>query len=249
MFTSYFGERYLAQKRRDAPTTGRFWNVTKSGSTAEIAIYDEIGFWGTTAADFRDELRALDVERITLRINSPGGDVFDGIAIFNLLKAHPAAIDVVVDGIAASAASFIAMAGETVKMSRHSMMMIHEAWGFAMGPAADMRKAADMLERLTGEIASMYAERSSVAKEVWLARMAEETWYTDQEAVDAGLADEVLAAKAPENVFDLSMFRNAPRATAERSESDDPEGDDQPAEPDWQEEARFAVAAAQLEVA
>ena len=90
MFTSYFGERYLAQKRQAAPKSGKFWNVARAGETAEVAIFDEIGFWGTTAADFRDELRALDVERITLRLNSPGGDVFDGIAIFNLLKNHPA---------------------------------------------------------------------------------------------------------------------------------------------------------------
>ncbi len=245
MYTSYFGERYLAQNRHPAPLGGKFWNVARSGTTAELAIYDEIGFFGTNAADFRDEIRALDVERITLRLNSPGGDVFDGIAIYNLLKAHPASIDVVVDGIAASAASFIAMAGDTVKMSRHSMMMIHEAWGFAMGPAADMRKAADMLERLTGEIASMYAERSNTPKATWLARMADETWYRDQEAVDAGLADEVLAVEAPKNVFDLSMFRNVPRPVV----ADAKPVDDRQEEPDWQLAARHDIAAALLEVA
>lgn len=251
MFTSYFGERYLsAQKRREAPRAQKFWSVSNKGDQPEIAIYDEIGFWGTTAAEFRDELNAIKSDRITLRLNSPGGDVFDGLAIFNILKAHPAAIDVVVDGIAASAASFIAMAGDTIKMSRHSMMMIHEAWGFAMGPAADMRKAADMLERLTGEIASIYTERSGVAKDVWLGRMSEETWFNDQEAVDAGLADEVIAAAAaPKNVFDLSMFRHTPLALDHEPESDTHEQSNQPARPDWQQEALLRVGAAQMEVA
>lgn len=247
MYTSFFGDRYMAAKRREAPRAGKFWRVSNAAEQPEIALYDEIGFWGTTAADFREEVMAIKAERITLKLNSPGGDVFDGIAIFNTLKAHPAAIDVVVDGIAASAASFIAMAGDTVKMSRHSMMMIHEAWGFAMGPAADMRKAADMLDRLTGEIASMYAERSKVAKDVWLGRMADETWFSDQEAVDAGLADEVLGAEAPKNVFDLSMFRNAPRQL--RESAPEPPGNNQPAPLDWQTAARLRIAAAELEVA
>ncbi|MFZ2738437.1 MAG: head maturation protease, ClpP-related [Burkholderiaceae bacterium] len=248
MFSTYFGDRYLARRRQAPPESGKFWNVTRKGSTAEVAIFDEIGFWGTTAADFRNEIRALDVERITLRLNSPGGDVFDGIAIHNLLKQHPAAIDVVVDGIAASAASFVAMAGDTVKMSRHSMMMVHEAWGFAMGPAADMRKAADMLERLTNEIAEMYAERSGTDSAIWLTRMAAETWFSDQEAVDAGLADEVLGVEAAKNAFDLSMFRHPPRVDAPPPAATRAE-DALPSEPDWKLAARFALATADLEVA
>jgi ATP-dependent Clp endopeptidase proteolytic subunit ClpP len=246
VFTSYFGERYLAQNRRPAPT-GKFWNVTRTATSAEIAIFEEIGFFGVTASDFRDEIKAINAERITLRLNSPGGDVFDGIAIYRTLKDHPAAIDVIVDGIAASAASFIAMAGDTVKMSRHSMLMVHEAWGFAMGPAADMRKAADMLQMLTSEIASMYAERSGSPVSGWLERMAAETWFTDQEAVDVGLADEVIGVSAPKNLFDLSMFRNVPRTDAR--DAGPTNEDDQPDEPDWQLAARHAIAAARLEVA
>lgn len=248
MYTSFFGDRYMAAKRREAPRAEKFWRVSNLGEQPEIALYDEIGFWGTTAADFRQEVMAIKSERITLKLNSPGGDVFDGIAIYNTLKHHPAAIDVVVDGIAASAASFIAMAGDTIKMSRHSMMMIHEAWGFAMGPAGDMRKAADMLERLTGEIASMYAERTQSSKEDWLVRMAAETWFNDQEAVDAGLADEILSVAAPKNVFDLSMFRNAPRFERDSSAGRTTTEPDQSTD-DWQVAARFAIANAQLEVA
>ncbi len=174
----------------------RFRNA--GDGAAEILIYDEIGGWddGVNAQSFLDELAALgDVDRITLRLNSPGGDVFDGVAIYNALLNHPAAVDVRVDGLAASAASFIAQAGDTIGMEHASQMMIHDASGFACGNEADMLEAADLLGRISNTIADIYAARAGGDPDQWRTVMRGEQWYSADEAVTAGLAD--TAAKRP----------------------------------------------------
>lgn len=217
---------------------------------AEIDLYDEIGFFGITAADFRAELKAVTAGRITLHINSPGGDVFDAVAIYNALRDHPAEITTVVDSLAASAASFIALAGDRVVMSKHAQMMIHDAWGMALGNADDMRKAAEFLDRQSDVIAGIYADRAGGTVEEWRALMAEETWFSDEEAVEAGLAHEIGSQQAAKNSFDLSVFRNAPvMAEPEREQEATDSGDDQPDVPDWRKSALLQVAAARLEVA
>jgi ATP-dependent Clp endopeptidase proteolytic subunit ClpP len=183
----------LSARQPEEGEKGRGWyTITNvSQSEAEVFIYDEIGMWGVTAGDFVNELREIKASNITLRINSPGGDVFDGIAIYNAVKRHKAEVAVFVDGIAASAASFIAMAGDTVTMMPHSQMMIHEAHGLVIGPADDMRKMADILDKSSDNIASIYAERAGGTTEEWRGRMRDETWISDQEAVDLGLADSI----------------------------------------------------------
>jgi ATP-dependent protease ClpP protease subunit len=193
----------------------------KAGSpAADVWIYAEIGAWGITAEGLVSELSALNVSDITVHLNSPGGDVFDGIAIMNALRDHPAQITVKVDALAASIASVIAQAGNKIIMGRNSTMMIHNASGFAMGEAADLRKMADLLEGTTANIASIYAERAGGDVAGWLAVMDKETWYTAQEAVDAGLADEVAplptesAAAKQAASFDLSIYNHAPTLTA-----------------------------------
>lgn len=160
--------------------------------TAELYIYDEIGYWGVTAGDVAFVLSQVTSPKLTVRLNSPGGDVFDGVAIYNLLLDHAAMVDVVVDGLAASAASFIAMAGETVTANSGSQFMIHDAWGLAIGNAADMTEMASVLEKTSAMIASIYAERAGGEADGWRTAMLAETWYSAQEAVDAGLADEVV---------------------------------------------------------
>lgn len=162
-----------------------------SDTEAEIAIYDEIGYFGVSANDFIRDLSAIKASRISLRINSPGGDVFDGIAIYNAIRRHSAQVSVYVDGIAASAASFIAMAGNEVVMSPHSQMMIHEASGLVIGNAADMRQLADILDKSSDNIASIYAEKAGGTVAEWRARMQDETWLSDKEAVKLGLADRI----------------------------------------------------------
>ncbi len=170
---------------------GRGWYSIKnvSDTETEIFIYDYIGEFGVSANDFVRELADIRASKITLRINSPGGDVFDGIAIYNACKRHRAEMSVFIDGVAASAASFIAMAGDTVMMMPHSQMMIHEAHGLVIGPADDMRKMADFLDKWSDNIAGIYAEKAGGPVEGWRNRMREETWFSDQEAVDLGLAD------------------------------------------------------------
>lgn len=187
---------------------------------ADVYIYDEIGYFGITAQQFVTELTALNVSTINLHVNSPGGEVYDGIAIYNTLKQHRATVNVYVDGLAASIASVIAMAGDTVTMGRGSHMMIHEAQGFAMGPAEEMRRLADELDAHTRNIAEFYQARAGGDVEAWLAAMAETTWYTAEAAVAAGLADSVANAvpadaDVPVNSWDLSIFGGV-RATAGR---------------------------------
>jgi len=156
------------------------------------------GWFGMTAVDFIEELKAVESAKIDLHLNSPGGEVFDAVAIYNSLVQHDAEVTVYVDGLAASAASFIAQSGDTVIMQKASTMMIHDASGMAWGNAKDMADTANILNKISDNIASIYAERTGGTTEEWRAFMQEEIWYTAKEAVDAGLADKVSTKKAPE---------------------------------------------------
>lgn len=162
-----------------------------------LHLYDEIGFFGVWPADVTDALSGIkgDVE---VHVNSPGGSVFDGVTIYNTLKEHPGKVGVVIDGLAASAASFVAMAADPgqLEVTPNGTVMIHEAWGGCVGPAADMRAAADVLEQQTANIASIYAERGARTAAEYRDLMAAETWAVGQEAVDLGLADKIRDPKA-----------------------------------------------------
>ena len=159
---------------------------------ADVYVYDTIGgFWGMTADDFVRDVASLDVDEIVLHLNSPGGDVFEGVAMANVLRQHPARVTVMVDGLAASAGTVVAMAGDEIVMGVGSQMMIHDAWGFCVGNAADMAKTADMLATTSESIASTYAARTGGNAQDWRALMQAETWYTAEEAVTAGLADRI----------------------------------------------------------
>jgi ATP-dependent protease ClpP protease subunit len=190
-----------------------------AGTSAEVLIYDEIDpWWGVSAATFARDVAALDAETITVRINSPGGDVYEGLAILNSLRGHRARIVTVVDGLAASAASFIAMGGDEIIICRNAEMMIHDASVYAGGNAEVMRKHAENLDRISDNIASIYAERAGGTAEEWRAVMRAETWFSAAEAVAAGLADRTEAAPqtdlAPVARFDLSRFQYAGRRAA-----------------------------------
>lgn len=195
-----------------------------AAGSAEVVIYDEIGWFGVSAQDFIRELRAIDATDITLRVNSPGGEVFDGIAIYNLLRDHPAKVTAYVDGLAASIASVIALAGDRIVMQPSSQFMIHDPWGGCVGNADDMQDMADRLAKHADGIAAIYADRAGGTVADWRQRMAAEVWYTAEEAVEAGLADEVGQHRAPDDapvvdrarasVWDLSVFRYAGREHA-----------------------------------
>lgn len=236
-------------QRQQAPTNGepKSWYSIRnvSRSEAEIMIYDEIGFWGVTASDFIRDLAGISATTINLRINSPGGDVFDGVAIFNALKRHTAEVNVSVDGLAASAASFIAMSGDKVSMSPHSQMMIHEASGLAIGNAEDMRKLADMLDKTSDSIAAIYAERAGGTVDEWRARMKDETWYTDQGAVDAGLADEILGSSGAPPANNRAKNEAPPLEPDPEPEPEEPSSEPKPTPIDWKAVFQDAVSMAE----
>lgn len=168
---------------------------------AEVYLYDEIGIWGTTAGNFIREIKEISAREIALHISSRGGDIFDGIAIYNALRTHSARVVVQVDSMAASIASVIAQAGDERIMITGSQMMIHEAWGIALGNAEDMRAYAEVLDKQTEIIASIYAERSGGTgrKAHYLKLMRAETWMTAEEAVDELLADRVVKPESQDS--------------------------------------------------
>ncbi|WP_179201906.1 head maturation protease, ClpP-related [Streptomyces caniscabiei] len=200
----------------------RITNTMDEGGNAiaSINLYGDIGSWGITAAAFVDELKAIDAPEIRLYISSPGGEVFDGLACYNALRSHRAKVIVQVDSLAASIASVIAMAGDRIIMAPHSQMMIHMAAGVAAGEATELREYADFLDRQSENIAGVYAERAGGTVKQWLKAMAAETWYFADEAVAAGLADEVAKpqrmtpdeeeqARAVAAAWDLSVYNYA----------------------------------------
>ncbi|MET8864662.1 head maturation protease, ClpP-related [Nonomuraea sp. NPDC004580] len=211
--------RKLRARVRQGTTWYKITNQAGVDGPADVAIYDEIGYWGITASDFLAELKEITASEINLRLNSPGGEIFDGIAIYNTLRAHAARVTVHVDSLAASIASVIAMAGDRIVMLSHSQMMIHDAMTVAVGNAAELREMADMLDRQSDNIAGIYAERAGGTVKQWRARMTAETWYSAAEAVEAGLADELVKPARQEEQdlaarWDLSVFAYAGREHA-----------------------------------
>src|SRR5687767_4040065 len=161
--------------------------------TTDLYIYDVIdswgGYWGISASDVVAALQGAG--DVTVHINSPGGEVFEALAIFATFRNHPGTVTMRVEGWAASAASMIAMAGDQVVMEPQAMIMIHDAWSYAFGNAEDLRAEADILDKTSGNIAGMYATKAGGTADVWRAAMQAETWYTAEEAVAAGLADSI----------------------------------------------------------
>lgn len=207
----------IMEAERD--TTGVRLEARRSedGTSGEILLYDVVdswgGFWGVSAVEFREALDSLgDVEELVVRINSPGGEVSEGNAMHNALVDHPARVRVVVDGMAASIASIVAMAGDHIEMNRGAEMMIHNSWMVTVGDTAVLAKDSNLLGRLDRVAADIYAARAGGTREEWLAAMAEETWYLGQEAVDAGLADSAAPLKTknddggPSSLWDRSLF-------------------------------------------
>ncbi len=178
---------------------------------AEISIYDEIGAYGVSAKAFLADLGKLpDATPLTLRLNSPGGSVFDAVAIYNALQRHAGTVTVSIDGIAASAASYIAMAGDEIIMPENAFLMIHDPSGLVMGTAVDMRAMAGALEKIGASLIKGYAAKSGKAEKDIAKLMAAETWFDAAEAVDMGLADTMTAPVKMAASFDVSQFQNAP---------------------------------------
>ena len=179
-----------------------------NGGPTQLHIYDEIGYFGVTAQDMIRDLAEIEGP-LEVHISSPGGEVFDGIAIYNTLRQRQPSV--IIDSLAASIASVIAMAAAPGKLfiSKNAQMMIHDGHGMAIGNATDMRELADVLDRTSNNIASIYAERTGKPDAFWRQLMKDESWYSGQEAVDAGLADAIHNAPTSVNgQWDMSIFKN-----------------------------------------
>ena len=200
------------------PTRSAGYRVVARGSKAEIYLYGIIGeTWfeeGVGAKQVAEDLKKLgNVKAIDVRINSEGGDVFQGMTIYSLLTQHGAKITVYVDGLAASAASFIAMAGSEINISEAAFMMVHNARGGVWGEADDMRRRADLLDTVTGQIRDIYVARTDKTEAQIKAWMDAETWFTGKEAVENGFAtktvDNLKVAAVAANADRLG-FKNTP---------------------------------------
>lgn len=221
------GQSKPDQPRAEAPA------VTVDGSTATIRLYDVIDdwgdWWGLSAREFVAELDALpsSVETIIVAINSPGGMVFEAVAIMNALRRHSARVVAIVEGVAASAASFIAASADETIMMPNSQMMIHAAWGYTYGDATDMREYADLLDQLTLSMCEIYADKSGRPASEWLEDMAGvDVWLSAQEAVDAGLADRVGDEPTETDTAASASATSVPQVTATAAAT--PVADDQP---------------------
>ena len=171
-----------------------WYSIRARNAGAELSIYDEIGAYGVSAKAFIAEIGALKAgTNLELRLNSPGGSVFDAVAIYNALKRHDGNVTVTIDGVAASAASYVAMAGDEIVMPENAFLMIHDPSGLVMGTAGDMRDMAEALDKIAGSLIKGYAAKSGKPDEEIATLMAAETWFDAAEAVEAGFADRIAA--------------------------------------------------------
>ena len=209
------------RNQRNAEATARYWNkpIDKadwykiealSDDNTELMIYDVIGWPFNDAGDIIRALAGINSKSITVRINSPGGDVFDAMAIFNALQSHKSKVITRVESLAASAASFIALAGKEVQAYQNAILMIHEPWVLAAGSQYDLREIADVLEKISGNMVDIYAQNSNVGKKEIRDMLQAETWFTAKEAKEKGFIDTIIDGKAAKAQFDLSMFAHVP---------------------------------------
>lgn len=188
---------------------------------ATVYVYDAIGgFFGVEASAFVKAVAGLKAKTIHLRLNSPGGDVFDARAMATALAAHPAKVVAHVDGLAASAASFLMLAADEIEMSDGAFVMIHNPMTVAAGDARDMRQTADLLDKVRDAIAADYVKRTGKPTGEIVGMMDAETWLTASEAVAQGFADRVVDGVKPKNRFDLTVYDHAPAALTEAPAED-----------------------------
>ncbi len=189
--------------------------TNQTSDSAEVWIYNDIGFWGIDADSFRREMQALSGKHVTLRVHSNGGDVFEGLAIYNTILRHSSGVTTQIDGIAASMASVISLAGSPVKMAENGYLMIHNPAQIVAGEAEDMRKSADLLDKLRDTLAGIYASKTGIPEEEIIEMMDAETWMTAAEAHEKGFIDEItdkLEAVASADPKALARFTNLPAA-------------------------------------
>lgn len=186
------------------------------GDSATVYVYDAIGVWGIEAGPFVAAVRALTVPKLDLRINSPGGDVFDARAMKAALDDYQGTITAYIDGLSASAASFLMMAADEIVIAEGGFVMIHNAWGLTIGNSEDHRAQAGILDKVDDSIVADYVARTGTDDAEIRRMMASETWFSAEEAVAAGFANRVQESKrqkaARASAWNLSAYQNTPAA-------------------------------------
>lgn len=191
------------------PGVERSWSVTNAGTSTRLYVNGVIGGHDDDASTFVQEVHAITASVIDLHVNSPGGFVWDAISMYEALRSHPAKVRTHIDGLAASAASFLALAGDQVEIARAGRVMIHDAQVVGMGSPADLREAADVGDAVSNDIAGLYADRAGGTAAGWRKAMTAVTWYSAQVAVDAGLAHRVAGGTTgPDNRSRLILARH-----------------------------------------
>ena len=218
------------------------WYTLRASSqrgVVDLMLYGEIGAWGISANQFARDLKALgDVSQINLHVHSPGGDVFEGMAMYNLLRNHPARVEGTVDGLAASMGSVILMAANVIRIPENAMIMVHKPWGIQGGDADEMRRYADLLDKVEDSLVAAYTNKTGKTADEVKVLLAAETWMTGAEAVELGFADELvgaLEAFAALNSQRMQEFTNMPTAAqpmfTPRGQTQPPAPVNQPAQP------------------
>jgi len=198
--------------------------LDEESSEVEVMLYDAIGYWGVTSAEFRTELNGIEADVIHLRLDCPGGDVFMARAMKTALEQHDARVVVHIDGVAASAASYLMMAGDELEIAQGAQIMIHNAWGWTMGDTREHQKGADLLAKIDGGIRRDYADKTGKSDAEFVELMNEETWFEADEALEMGLVDRVYDKQGGANDrFDLSIYDKAPKKKPPAKQQDDGE--------------------------
>lgn len=183
-----------------------------------LYLYDVIDpYWGIGASDFNKALQGMAGKKVNLRVNCPGGDVFDGRAMAAAITQH-GNVHAVIEGVAASAATYVTAACASVTIAKGAMYMIHNAWTMAYGNKDDLKQTADLLDKIDGTILDDYERKTGQARDQLAAWMNAETWFTADQAVEHGFADSVTETAQAKNTWDLSAYQNAPRPPAPKDE-------------------------------
>jgi ATP-dependent Clp endopeptidase proteolytic subunit ClpP len=208
-----------------------WYNIKNLSETStEVIIYDEIGAWGVDSKSFIEEVKEISTDNVLLRINSPGGSVIDGLSIHDAIKRMPQKVTAQIEGLAASIASIIALGADEVTMSENSLFMIHNVWGGETGGSKDMRKAADLMDKMGDRLVNIYVNKTGKEESEVRAWMDEETWFTANEALEAGFINSVeepilLAAKFDinklnykNNTLVVDLFNNSNKKSIKQTE-------------------------------
>jgi len=190
-----------------------WYKIENKATSTDVYIYGDIG-WETTAKDFTQEIRTI-YNDINLHLNTPGGNVFDGNAIFNELKAHPSTVNVYIDGMAASIGSIIAMAGDTINIAKNGFVMIHNPFTMAVGNSEEIRKTADMLDKVKDSLVQTYTEKTGVSASKIVEWMDDATWFNAEESLEHGFATNIVGKVDIEDKFDLTVYNHVPADVAE----------------------------------